>query len=82
VTQEDPEAAAGAGMSKGSRVRASRGWASLYAAAFVLLLLSGAALAVAVRGLLQSNGFLWLSIWFSGAAIVLSMVSVILPRRG
>jgi hypothetical protein len=61
--------------------RRPRGWASLYAVAFLLMLAAGATLILAIRGFLESTGPLWLSIGLSGAAIVVSVVSVLLPRR-
>ena len=65
-----------------ARVERHRGWTSLYAVAFALLLASAAAIAASSLGSLRSLGLLWLSIWLSGAAIVVAVVSVLLPRRG
>jgi membrane protein YdbS with pleckstrin-like domain len=61
--------------------RRPRGWASLYALAFVLMLAAGATLVLAIRRFLESTRPLWVSIGLSAAAIVVSIVSVLLPRR-
>ena len=67
----DPERAA----------RRPRGWVSLYALAFVLLVGAGAAIAASAVNLLESTRLLWVSSALSGLAIVAAVVSVILPRR-
>ncbi len=59
----------------------SRGWASLYAVAFLLLAGAGLAIAASARGLLESTRLLWVSTVLSGLAIVTAIVSVVLPRR-
>ncbi|MDP9329126.1 MAG: hypothetical protein M3P11_00530 [Actinomycetota bacterium] len=61
--------------------RRPRGWASLYALAFLLMLASGGTLILAIRRFLESTQPLWISIGLSGAAIVVSFLSVLLPRR-
>jgi hypothetical protein len=61
--------------------RRPRGWASLYALAFLLMVAAGATLIVAIRRFLESTQPLWISIGLSGAAIVVSVLSVLLPRR-
>ena len=58
-----------------------RGWTSLYAASFVVLLIAGATLTVATLGSLNSLRLLRLSAGLSIVAIVLAVVSVVLPRR-
>lgn len=58
-----------------------RGWVSLYAIAFALLLAAGVALAASSLGSLRSIGLLHLSAGLSAAAIVVAVVSVLLPRR-
>ena len=58
-----------------------RGWVSLYAVAFLLLLGAGAAIAVSAAGLLESTRLLWTSTALSGLAILVAIVSVALPRR-
>ena len=67
----DPEAAAGR----------PRGWVSLYALAFLLLLGAGASFAASAASLLASTRLLWASSVLSGLAIVVAIVSVVLPRR-
>lgn len=61
--------------------RRSRGRLSLYAVAFVLLLLAGGALAASARGFLESMRLLWLSVGLSAGAVVLAVLNVTLPRR-
>ena len=61
--------------------RRPRGWVSLYALAFLLLLGAGVAFGVSARGLLGSTRLLWGSTALSGLAIVVAIVSVVLPRR-
>jgi hypothetical protein len=58
-----------------------RGWVSLYAIAFALLVGAGVALVASSAGALRSIGLLWLSALLSAAAIVTAVVAVILPRR-
>ena len=60
--------------------RPPRGWASLYALAFVVLVGAGAALTLAAVGLLTSTRLLWMSTALSALAIALAVVSVVLPR--
>ncbi len=57
-----------------------RGWVSLYAIAFTLMLAAGLAIAVAGRSFLESTTPLVVSIALSGVAIVLAILSVVLPR--
>ena len=59
-----------------------RGWLSLYAVAFVLLVLAAGALAASARGFLESVRLLWLSVGLSVGAVVLALLAVTLPRRG
>lgn len=61
--------------------RRPHGWVSLYAVAFVLLMGAGAAIAASAVSLLESTGLLWVSAILSGLAILLAIVSVVLPRR-
>ena len=61
--------------------RPRRGWVSLYAAAFGLLLAAGAVFAFATFGQLESLRLLWVSAWLSIGAIVAAVVSVVLPGR-
>jgi hypothetical protein len=57
-----------------------RGWVSLYAVAFGLMLGAGAALMASSLGSLRSFGLLWLSAALSGSAIVVAVVSLFVPR--
>jgi len=57
------------------------GWVSLYAAAFVLMLLAGAILMIAAMGSLSSIRLLWTSVAFSVAAMVAAVAGVLAPRR-
>ena len=61
--------------------RRRRGWVSLYAVAFALMLVAGAVLGVSARGFLNSFTLLWTSIILSGAAILVAIVNLFLPRR-
>lgn len=61
--------------------RRSRGWVSVYAMAFLLLLGAGVAIAASAEGLLESTRLLWVSTALSGLAIVVAIASVVLPRR-
>ena len=58
-----------------------RGWVTLYAAAFVLMLIAGLLIAIAGRSFLESTTPLLVSAVLSGVAIVLAVLSVVLPRR-
>jgi hypothetical protein len=58
-----------------------RGSMAVYAVAFVAMLVAGALLGLAARELLRESGLLWASIVLSASAIVLAVVSVVLPRR-
>jgi hypothetical protein len=58
-----------------------RGWMTLYAVAFVVMLGAGGVLAIAARGFLRHPGLLWISAGLSLVAIALAVVSVVLPRR-
>jgi hypothetical protein len=59
----------------------ARGWVSLYAVAFVLLVLAGAALVSAALGFLASTRLLWVSAGLSALAMVTAVLGVTLPRR-
>jgi membrane protein YdbS with pleckstrin-like domain len=61
--------------------RRMRGWASLYAVAFLLVVIAGGALALEVRSFFASTRLLWVSSFLSVAAIVVAVLSVLLPRR-
>ena len=58
-----------------------RGWLSLYAVAFALLIGAGAAFVASSLGTLRSIGLLWISALLSTAAIAVAVVSLIMPRR-
>jgi hypothetical protein len=66
---------------KRTRDPKARGWVSLYAVAFVLLVLAGAALVSAALGFLASTRLLWVSAGLSALAIVAAVLGVTLPRR-
>jgi len=59
-----------------------RGWTTLYAVAFVVMLVGGLLLAIAARGFLDNLTLLWLSAGLSLSAIVLAVLALVLPRRG
>jgi hypothetical protein len=61
--------------------RRARGWVSLYAVAFLLLVGAGVAIVTSAAGLLVSTRLLWTSTVLSGLAIVTAIASVVLPRR-
>ena len=58
-----------------------RGWVSLYAVAFVLLVGAGAALVASAVGFLASTRLLWVSTGLSTAAIVVALAGLFIPRR-
>lgn len=58
-----------------------RGWVSLYAGAFAVMLGAGVALAAASLGNLRSIGLLRVSAVLSVLAIALALASLFLPRR-
>ena len=58
-----------------------RGWVSLYGLAFVLMAAAGVTLGVSARDFLSNIGLLWVSTALSGAAILVSIIGVLLPRR-
>jgi hypothetical protein len=58
-----------------------RGRVSLYAAAFALMLAAGTVLVVTSLGSLQSTRLLWVSAGLSIAAIIVSVASLVAPRR-
>jgi len=59
-----------------------RGWISLYAAAFVLMLVAAIALMASSLGSLRSIGLLTTSSLLSLLATALAVASVSVPRRG
>jgi len=60
---------------------ASRGSMAVYGVAFVVMLAGGVLLGLAAREFLTESGLLWASIVLSTGAIVLAVVSLVLPRR-
>ncbi|MGZ8581262.1 MAG: hypothetical protein ACXWW9_08270 [Actinomycetota bacterium] len=58
-----------------------RGSMVVYAVAFVVMLAAGALLGLAAREFLRETSMLWASIALSTSAVVLSVLSVVLPRR-
>ncbi len=58
-----------------------RGWLSLYAVAFGLLLAAGLSAALAARTFLEDLSLLKLSAALSLAAIVIAVLAVVLPRK-
>jgi hypothetical protein len=61
--------------------RRPRGWFSLYAVAFGLVVAAGATLVASARGFLESTELLWVSSGLSTVAIVLAVAGVLLPRQ-
>jgi hypothetical protein len=59
-----------------------KGWVSLYAAAFTLMLVAAIALMASSLGSLRSIGLLWISSALSLLAAGLAVASVLVPRRG
>lgn len=59
-----------------------KGWVSLYAGAFALMLAAAIALMASSLGSLRSIGLLWISSALSLLAAGLAFASVLLPRRG
>ncbi|HJU57915.1 MAG TPA: hypothetical protein VJ774_04195 [Actinomycetota bacterium] len=64
-----------------TETKTRRGWLSVYAGAFAIMLGAGVALAASSLGTLRSIGLLWVSAVLSILAIALALVSVFLPRR-
>ena len=54
---------------------------TVYALAFVLMLVAGALLGLAARAFLRETSMLWASSVLSASAVVLAVLSVVLPRR-
>ena len=64
-----------------TETKVRRGWLSLYAGAFAVMLGAGVALAASSLGTLRSIGLLWVSAVLSVLAIALALVALLLPRR-
>jgi hypothetical protein len=58
-----------------------RGWISLYAVAFALMVAAAVALVASSLGSLRSIDLLWFSSGLSLAAIAAAIASVLVPRR-
>ena len=61
--------------------RPPRGWVSLYAVAFALMLGAATVLVASSLGSLRSIGLLWVSTCLSIAAIAVAVASLLVPRR-
>jgi hypothetical protein len=59
-----------------------KGWVSLYAVAFALMLVAAIALMASSLGSLRSIGLLWISSALSLVSAALAVASVLVPRRG
>ena len=59
-----------------------RGWVSLYAVAFALMLVAAITLMASSLGSLRSIRLLWISSALSLLAAGLAVVSAVVPRRG
>ena len=68
-------------MSETPEPSSPRGSMAVYGVAFVVMLAAGLLLGLAARELLRENGLLWASIALSAGAVVLAVVSLVLPRR-
>jgi hypothetical protein len=53
----------------------------VYAVAFAVMLIAGLLLGLAARDFLRNDGLLWASVALSAGAIVLAVISVVVPRR-
>lgn len=62
-------------------VKRPRGWISLYAFAFVLMVTAGVVLVLATRDFLRSLTPLWISAGLSAASIFAALAGLLLPRR-
>jgi uncharacterized membrane protein len=54
---------------------------AIYGIAFLVMLAAGVLLGLAAREFLRETGLLWASIALSAGAVVLAVVSLVLPRR-
>ncbi len=54
---------------------------AVYGVAFVVMLAAGLLLGLAAREFLRESGLLWASIALSTGAVVLAVVSLVMPRR-
>ena len=81
---DEPRDRGAQGASADARASAPprKGWVSLYAAAFALMLVAAIALMASSLGSLRSIGLLWISSSLSLLAAGLAVASVLIPRRG
>jgi hypothetical protein len=81
---DEPRGKGAQGASADARASAPprKGWVSLYAAAFALMLVAAIALMASSLGSLRSIGLLWISSALSLLAAGLAVASVLVPRRG
>lgn len=65
------------------RPKPRRGWVSLYAVAFALMVAAGVLVAIGALDKLTADSLrlLRISSWLSGAAVVVALASVFVPRR-
>jgi hypothetical protein len=54
---------------------------AVYAAAFAVMVAAGLSLGLAARDFLRNEALLWASAALSAGAVVLAVLSVVLPRR-
>jgi magnesium-transporting ATPase (P-type) len=81
MVQEGERSQTRGSVPAGTATPVRRGWVSVYAAAFVLMLGAGLALAVSSLGSLRSFELLWFSVALSVGAIAAGLLSVLLPRH-
>jgi hypothetical protein len=62
-------------------VRRTRGSLALYSLAFLLMLIAGGLIVVAIRSFLETITPLWISAVLSGIAIAAAVASLLVPRR-
>jgi len=84
---DEPERRRGVGGAQGASADEGaaaprRGWVSLYAVAFALMIVAAIALMASSLGSLRSIRLLWISSALSLLAAGLAVVSVVVPRRG
>lgn len=65
----------------GERPDLPRGSMAVYAAAFAVMVAAGLSLGLAARDFLRNEALLWASAALSAGAVVLAVLSVVLPRR-
>ena len=68
-------------MSEAPEPGSPRGSMAVSGVAFVVMWAAGVLLGLAAREFLRETGLLWASIALSAGAVVLAVVSLVLPRR-